>query len=66
MKPVQKRWNNMLTPFENYNREAFRESTTPEEYYEFSGTYSYRESFRSWEDYDKRDNFIEEYSEREY
>lgn len=56
----------MLTPFENYNKDAFRESVSPEEYYELAGTYSYHKSFRTWEDYDKRDNFYEEYSEREY
>lgn len=55
----------MLTPFENYNYDAFLTNVTCEEYYEFSNSYRTRDrELRSWQDYDMRDNFIEDYSER--
>ena len=55
----------MLTPFENYNLDAFLTNVTCEEYYEYSNSYRARDrELISWDDYDKRDNFIETFSER--
>lgn len=58
----------MYTPATNFIPDFFHNEVSCEEYYEFSRSYRYNKDsdFLSWEDYDKRDNFEEEYSERRY
>ena len=57
----------MYTESCNYILDSFHANVSTEEYYEYSNTYRSRNrDFMSWDDYDKRDNFEEEYSERRY